>query len=258
MRNITVFSNRLDESNGIIEHVLEMKAKKTPWYLRFAGKMRMAAAVAAAVVGIGLLAGSLSLLAEPVYLPDPIRTGLFPTQPMNVCAPVISSITVTDDGSAGFRVSVDFSHGWDMLRWVRWSPDSWKLWGYDFVTEDAVRHNPLLRADFWNSRTAQFDTVLRTADSDGRDVYFDYFARGGTGGKYFEMEITTEYSSVVTVAGKDYDPDDYWVNLTLYITDRNSRGNRLPAGEYRMHCWVSDSDGNGYYVTVYFGDEAFF
>ena len=36
MRNITVFSNRLDESNGIVEHVLEMKAKKTPWHLRFA------------------------------------------------------------------------------------------------------------------------------------------------------------------------------------------------------------------------------
>ena len=42
MENITVFSNRLDESNGIAEHVLEMKAttKKTPWHLRFAPKAK--------------------------------------------------------------------------------------------------------------------------------------------------------------------------------------------------------------------------
>ena len=125
MRNTTVFSNRLDESNGTVENVLEMKVKKTPWFLRFAGKMK----TAAAVVGIGLLAGSLSLLADPVYLPDdPIGTGWLLEETMNVYAPVISSITVTD-GSAGFRVSVDFSHGWDMLRWVRWATNSWKLYG---------------------------------------------------------------------------------------------------------------------------------
>ena len=40
MRNIPVFSNRLDESNGTVEHVLEMKAKKTPWHLRFAPKAK--------------------------------------------------------------------------------------------------------------------------------------------------------------------------------------------------------------------------
>ena len=40
MRNIPVFSNRLDESNGIVENVLEMKAKKTPWHLRFAPKAK--------------------------------------------------------------------------------------------------------------------------------------------------------------------------------------------------------------------------
>ena len=50
-----VFSNRLDESNGTVENILEMKTtKKTPWHLRFAGKMKTAAAVVAAVVGIGL------------------------------------------------------------------------------------------------------------------------------------------------------------------------------------------------------------
>ena len=84
MENITVFSNRLDESNGTVEHVLEMKAKKTPWFLRFAPKAKglvsfvqnllspltrkegvrggqlsaFFQSAAAVVVGIGLLAGS--------------------------------------------------------------------------------------------------------------------------------------------------------------------------------------------------------
>ncbi len=40
MRNIPVFSNRLDESTGIVEHVLELKAKKAPWHLRFAPKAK--------------------------------------------------------------------------------------------------------------------------------------------------------------------------------------------------------------------------
>ena len=42
--------NRIDGFNGIVENALRMKAKKTPWHLRFAGKMK----TAAAVVGIGL------------------------------------------------------------------------------------------------------------------------------------------------------------------------------------------------------------
>ena len=36
MENITVLNNRLDESNGTVEHALGMKTKKTPWHLRFA------------------------------------------------------------------------------------------------------------------------------------------------------------------------------------------------------------------------------
>ena len=40
MENITVFSNRLDESTGTVENVLEMKTKKTPWHLRFAPKAK--------------------------------------------------------------------------------------------------------------------------------------------------------------------------------------------------------------------------
>ena len=65
MKNIFVLNNRLDESNGTVENVLEMKAttKKTPWFLRFAGNLKMADTIA---VGFGLLSGSLSLLAESV------------------------------------------------------------------------------------------------------------------------------------------------------------------------------------------------
>ena len=41
MRNTTVLSNRLDESNGIVENVLEMKTtKKAPWFLLFATKAK--------------------------------------------------------------------------------------------------------------------------------------------------------------------------------------------------------------------------
>ena len=84
MENNPVFSNRLDESNGIVENVLEMKAKKTPWFLRFAPKAKgivsfvqnllspltrkegvrggqlsaFFQSAAAIVVGIGLLTGS--------------------------------------------------------------------------------------------------------------------------------------------------------------------------------------------------------
>ena len=214
---------------------------------RFSSKFeKTAAAVATAFVGIGLLAGSLSLLAEPV------QTGPFPNQVKNVCAPVVSSITVTDDGSAGFRVSVSLLDGWDMFRQV-WDPSQLRhrFYGYKSETKDAVRHNPLRREDF-------FTRYLRTADYDGRDVHFDYFARGGTGGEYFEMEITPEWFGLQHVRGEHYHTLDSWVKITLHITDRDSKGKRLPAGKYNMHCWVSDSDGNGYYVTVYFGGEAFF
>ena len=58
--------------------------------------MKTAAAVVVGVVGIGLLLESLSLFA------DPVQTGPWNENTVNVCAPVVSSITVTDDGSAGF------------------------------------------------------------------------------------------------------------------------------------------------------------
>ena len=137
---------------------------------------KTAAAVVAGVVGIGLLAGSLSLLAEPV------QTGPGNKNTKNVCAPVVSSITVTDDGSAGFRVSVSISHGWDMFRWVPADEGGWKQKGYRFKTADAVRHYPLERRDFF----ADFSgTELETYDGFAHyvPVHFDYFARGGTGGK---------------------------------------------------------------------------
>ena len=65
-------NKRLDESNGIAKNVLEMKTKKTPWFLRFAQKakgivsfvqnllphltQKESSAAASILVGIGLLA----------------------------------------------------------------------------------------------------------------------------------------------------------------------------------------------------------
>ena len=101
MRNITVFSNRLDESNGIVEHVLELKAKKTPWHLRFA---RNAVAV---VFGIGLLLAPVSILSngfggdEPDDPPPPA-----PAPPPDN-APYVSCLWIENYGSIGFKVTFD-------------------------------------------------------------------------------------------------------------------------------------------------------
>ena len=225
---------------------------------RFSSKFeKVAAAVVVGVVGIGLLVGSLSLLSEP------IQHGPFPSQTVNVCAPVVSSVTVTDDGSAGLRVSVDISHGWDMFRLP--SP-AIGFRGYKFETFDAVRHYQLLRGDFW----AFFDgTKLKTWDGGlfGLDlpVYFDYFVRGGSGGtrgsggQYFSMKITPEWFGLRHVRGEHYHTLDHSVDITLYVTNFGGRNGttRLPIGQYRMHCWISDTDGNGYYVPVHFGDQTF-
>ena len=291
MRNITVLNNRLDESNGTVEHVLEMKAKKMPWYLLFAPKAKglvsfvqnllspltqkegvrggqlsaffqSAAAVVVGVVGIGLLVGSISLLSEPV------QTGPSPGQTKNVCAPVVHYVEVTNDGSSGLSVSVDIlQHGWEMFRrWFLPSETGFSrsvFLGYTFVTKDAVRHYPLERRDFY----ADFSDDLETWDEEeDQPVHFDYFVRGGSGGtrgsggQYFSMRIKPEHFGLEHVRGEHYHTLDHWVDITLYVTDRDSKGKRMPVGKYNMHCWVSDSDGNGYYVTVYYdgdGDGTF-
>ena len=51
MKNIFVLNNRLDESNGTVENVPEMKTKKTTWLLRLAQT--------AILAGIALLAAPL-------------------------------------------------------------------------------------------------------------------------------------------------------------------------------------------------------
>ena len=131
--------NRLDESNGIVENALGMNAKKTPWFLRFATKAKGIVSfvqnllspltpkegvrggqlsaffqpAAAAVVGIGLLVGSLFLLAEPV------GTGRGGNNPpiANVCAPTVEAIWITEDQHLHqFTVEVTLSStGWDQF-----------------------------------------------------------------------------------------------------------------------------------------------
>lgn len=203
--------------------------------------------VAAAVVGVGLLPGSLSLSAEPVF-----EGG----RAINTCAPLVGYVEVTDDGSAGFRVSVSLaSDGWEQF------PADSQFYHKRFITYDAVRHFPLLRGTFryrggWHTRggvNGFWGTNIRYST-----VYFDYFARGGTGGKYFYMDLIPVHTKLVHVRDKHYWPGDHYVNITLYVTDRDpySRTNaRLPNGGYLMHCWISDTDGNGYYVPVYLDND---
>ena len=141
---------------------------------RFKSKIeKTAASVVAAFVGIGLLAGSLSLLAEPIGVG---RGGNSPPF-KNVCAPVISAIYVTNHGSSGITVDVDLSSGgWEHFPLYR------NQRRYDFVTWDAVRHSPFLRGVFQNYNS------LSTQDRQGRTVYLDWFNLSATG-RYFDMTI---------------------------------------------------------------------
>ncbi len=234
---------------GAASRILKSKFEKT------------AAAVVVGVVGIGLLVGSISLLAEPV------QKGPGSSNIVNVCAPVVHYVEVTNDGSSGLSVSVSLSqHGWDMFRWV-WSEDRnrWETWGYRFRTYDAVRHYPFKRGDFYADYSG---SELETYDGAEEyvPVHFDYFVRGGSGGtrgsggQYFSMRINPEWFGLQHVRAEHYHTLDHWVDITLYVTDRDSKGKRMPVGKYNMHCWVSDNDGNGYSVTVYYdgnGDGTF-
>ena len=219
-------------------------------------KSKIEKTAAAVVVGV---VGSLSLFAEPV------QTGPFPNQVQNVCAPVVSSVTVTDDGSAGLRVSVRLSSvGWDMFTLV-WEQGVPEFYGLILVTYDAVLHNPLQRGTF-SEVFPYAPNQLKTWDQvEDQPVHFDYFVRGGSGGtrgsggKYFNMKIKPEWFGLRHVRGEHYHTLDHYVNITLYVTNFGGpNGNtRLPIGQYVMHCWVSDNDGNGYYVPVHFGNQTF-
>ena len=163
MRNIPVLNHRLDESNGIVEHVLEMKAKKTPWHLLFAPKAKglvsflqnllspltqkegvrggqlsafFQPAAAAVVVGIGLLLGSLFLLAEPV------GTGRGGNNPpiVNVCAPTVEAIWITEDQHHHrFTVEVTLSSGaWGQFPLSRWDRGRYTLTGSGYFWKSSV------------------------------------------------------------------------------------------------------------------------
>ena len=166
---------------------------------------------------------------------------------------------VTNDGSSGFRVSVSTSGGGS---WEQFPSDA-SRYHKRFISKNAVQHSTGLRGDF--VYRGGFETRGRVDRSDGTNisystVYFDYFARGGTGGKYFEMKIRPDYYGLIPVRAKHYYTRDHWVNITLYVTDRDSDGKRLLNGGYNMHCWISNNDGNSYYVSVYLdndGDSTF-
>ena len=150
MRNTTVFSNRLDESSGIVENVLEMKAKKTPWHLRFAQKAKglvsflqnllspltqkegvrggqlsaFFQSAAAVVVGIGLFASPFLVYAD---------------EEGSVDLPKVSMIRVGNHGSAGFEplfsLSSSFAGQGLEARLYEWR-DGPGLWGGDWWLAD--------------------------------------------------------------------------------------------------------------------------
>ena len=95
---------------------------------------------------------------------------------------------------------------------------------------------------------------MRILDDRARDVYLDWFNLPA-GVYYFDMTITPDaVESLVHWRGEHYYDADHWIDIFLFITDRNSKGKCTP-DVYLMHYYISDNDGNGYYVTVYFDQD---
>ena len=185
MENIPVFSNRLDESNGIVENVLEMKAKKMPWHLRFAPKAKgivsfvqnllspltrkegvrgdqlsaffqSAAAVVAAVVGIGLLVGSTAAVQAacnpPVY---------------DVCFHKVDGSGFSVDGTVKLEIEFDVPRSkrnqqyevvWSDLK-IFFDPLTYRTWYSDAqVSDKGIYGNRTLTFDrFWWDSLAPYN-----------------------------------------------------------------------------------------------------
>ena len=282
MENIPVLSNRLDESNGIVEHVLEMKAKKTPWHLRFALKAKglvsfvqnllspltqkegvrggqlsaFFQSAASVVVGISLLAGSLSLLAEPV------GTGRGGNNPpiVNVCAPTVEAIWITEDQHLHqFTVEVTISSdGWGQFPSDRWTPPY-------VLTGSGWDYRPGSSSPVWvdyesdSYRRALASLVMGKWTHLTRWVYLDLPSSSGGSSYSFELE-PGGYGGPDRFAyfrGQFYNWYDHWIDISLTLSDLHPITGKPLRGvtPYRGHCWISPrgpSESGGYYVPVYF------
>ena len=283
MENITVFSNRLDESNGTVENVLEMKAKKTPWHLRFAPKAKGIVSfvqnllspltrkesvrggqlsaffqlAAAVVVGIGLLAGSLFLLAEPV------GTGRGGNNPpiVNVCAPTVEAIWITEDQHLHqFTVEVTLSSG----GWEQFPRNFWKSsytlkgsgWRYHSSRSpfwvDYVNDYPLapLASRHWVAGLEPTHVIPW--------VYLDLPRSSGGSSYSFELEpAVIGGDGFAYFRGKYYNWYDHWIDISLCLGDMHPITGKPLTGvtPYRGHAWISPrgpSESGGYYVPVHF------
>ena len=229
MRNITVFSNRLDESTGIVEHVLELKAKKTPWYLRFAGKMKTAAAVVVGVVGIGLLAYPFLLQANDEEEADK--------------APRVSVLWVQNHGSIGFDVefdaSVPWEEPWEDIHFL----DKFELWHDDEEVADGSPRSATLESEAPNQGWLEipgFDGGP-PLPYPGYVHSFDYMVKAL---KTVDIQLHPLGGSPPLVGFIKW--ETFWVDISLYVTV-NSNGSLRS-----MYAYAYDSDGDFYEVPVYY------
>ena len=182
MRNIPVLNNRLDGFNGIVEHALEMKAKKTPWHLRFAQKAKgivsfvqnllspltqkegvrggqlsafFQSAASAVIVGIGLLVGSIgdvqAACNPPIY---------------DVCFHKVDGSGFSVDGTVKLEIEFDvpaskrnqqYEVVWSGLK-IFFDPLTYRTWYSDAqVSDKGIYGNRTISySDFWWDASAPY------------------------------------------------------------------------------------------------------
>ncbi len=219
-------------------------------------KKAVSAVAAAVVVGIGLLVGSLSLLAEP------IETGRGGNNPpiVNVCAPTVEAIWITEDQHLHqFTVEVTLSSGgWEQFPTDRWTP-SYVLtgsgWHYpdsglpvwvNYVNDSRwvslASRSPIL-GQFTHLRPWVY---LDLPSSSSSDYSFEIQPSGSSGTDGFAY-----------FRGKFYDWYEHWIDIYLNLSDLHPITGKPLRGvtPYRGHAWISPrgpSESGGYYVPVYF------
>ena len=200
MENITVFSNRLDESNEIVEHVLEMKAKKTPWHLRFARKMK----TAAAVVGIGLFLA-------------PMESVQGQTKEVLTYS-AISGVYVECFNDVIYYLSVVF-HVFDTSSdYEVWSLGNLRPWGIDSRELKTFNDSAYYSAKYWDLSLpfGHFISIKFVNFADSSDwitllLYISPFPEEGTGeGRHAAAYVQHSY-------GRSYYVDVYCPRLILDV-----------------------------------------
>ena len=213
--------NRIDGFNEIVEHALEMKAKKTPWHLRFAGKMKTAAAVVVGVVGIGLLASAFFVQAN-----DEEKTN---------DAPEVSCLWVENHGSAGFTVDFD----------VSLPSDSDKLLTGFQLKQSGVG---IVDEELWVKRTSLYSDYCGWLSIPGFDGGPPLPYPGYSHSFDFVVE-GLELDSFVPLGGfpiQNVHGVASSVSVQLYV-EVNSNGSLRS-----MNAWAVDSDGDNYEIPLYY------